>query len=251
MKKTVIVLSVIAIAAAVGFACFTMRLEEGPTPPDLIDNRNPLDGSGEVDNGFASTVIIEAVNVENRIGNIDIDNTYPVIKSFKNKEFENSINTKIAGNISDYRAEISHIVDEETPDTKLYKYITTFDKYTWGDYLTLVINQDYQTGGIRSNSWKDIYNIDTKTEQIIYLADIFSPTVDYENEIINEIIANSDVEFMGGEGLKKLPDNQKFYIKDGKLIIYFDPSEVASAKYGALEFEMPFTLGADGYFKVD
>lgn len=251
MKKTVIVIGVIAIVAVVGFACFTMLGNDGPEGPNLIDNRNPQGESGEVVNGLASLVTIEPVTVENKIGNIDIDNTYPVIKSFTNKDFENNINTKIAGNIADYRAEISHVVDDETPDTKLYRYITSYDRYNWGDYLTLVINQDYQTGGIRSNTWKDIYNINAKTERIIYLADIFEPTTNYEEAIMNVINENSKVEFIGGEGLKKLSTYQKFYIKDGKLIIYFDPSEVASAKYGALEYEMPFTLGSDGYFKVD
>ena len=55
---------------------------------------------------------------------------------------------------------------------------------------------------------------------------------------------------MGGDGLKKLPTKQKFYIRDGNLILYFDPSEVAANKYGALEFEMPFEIDAEGFFEV-
>ena len=42
--------------------------------------------------------------------------------------------------------------------------------------------------------------------------------------------------------MKELNDKQKFYIKDGKLIICFDPSEIAPTKYGELQFEMPFNL---------
>ena len=249
MKKTVIVIGVIAIVAVVGFACFKMFGNGDPLIPGIIEQ--PI-GNGEEDqDGLAAKVTIEAVSVRNKIGNIDIENEYPIIKSFNNKDFENNINTKIAGNIADYRSEISHIVDELTPDTKLYRYITTFDRYNWGDYLTLIINQDYQTGGIRSNTWKDIYNINAKTERIIYLADVFEPTTNYEEAILNVINENSKVDFIGGEGLKKISIYQKFYIKDGKLVIYFDPSEVASAKYGALEYEMPFTLGSDGFFKVD
>ena len=55
---------------------------------------------------------------------------------------------------------------------------------------------------------------------------------------------------MGGDGLQKLPTKQKFYIRDGNLILYFDPSEVAANKYGALEFEMPFEIDSEGYFEV-
>lgn len=251
MKKTVIVVVVIAIVAVLGFACFTMFGNNATGVPSIDPGLNlPVPNSGETDDSLAAKVVVEAVSVKNKVGNIEIDNEYPVIKSFKNKNFENSINTKIASNLADYRAEISHMVDDYTPDTKLYKYVTEYERYNWDKYLTLVINQDYQTGGIRSNTWKEIYNIDVTTERIVYLADLFDATTDYEKAIIDEITAVSKVEFMGGEGLTKLPTYQKFYIKDGKLVIYFDPSEAASAKYGVLEYEMPFELGEDGLFKV-
>ena len=50
---------------------------------------------------------------------------------------------------------------------------------------------------------------------------------------------------MNGAGLTDLNEKQKFYIKDGKLIIYFDPSEIAPAKYGELQFEMPFVFNEE------
>ena len=41
----------------------------------------------------------------------------------------------------------------------LYNFVTSYDKYTCKNYLSLVIDQSYQTGGIRSEKWKDIYII--------------------------------------------------------------------------------------------
>ena len=251
MKKGIIVLIVVILLVITVFVLARLFHSKpvGPNPP--IE-------SGEINTPVvqdaAAKVRVEAVTVRNKTDNIDIHNVYPTITSFKNKEFENYINKQIASAIAEYRTEINSMVDDETPDVKLYKYVTSYTKNTWGNYLTLVVTQDYQTGGIRSNRWKDIYNIDVSTERIIYLADLFEPGVAYENAIISEITRQAALkgyQLMGGEGISKLPTKQKFYIQDGKLIIYFDPAEVAATSYGALEFEMPFTLNNNGFFEVE
>ena len=254
MKKAIIVVIIIALLGTIGFLGYKAFFEEGEQPesgdkPTIIEPSNEHDH----DDNLAAKVKVEAVNVRNKTDNIDINNVYPTITSFSNKEFENSINKQIANNIAEYRAEINNMVDDATPDVTLYKYVTSYKKYTWGNYLTLVVEQDYQTGGIRSNSWKDIYNVDVSRQRIVELSDLFPATIDFEKEIIDEVTKQSEqrgIKLMGGDGLNKLPTKQKFFIQDGRLFIYFDPSEVAGNIYGALEFEMPFTLNENGYFDV-
>ncbi len=250
MKKILAILAFVVVVAAVSI--FGYKLVTGDDTPII----EPESGDTQiVDDGknLAAATQVDSVPVDNKADHINISNRYPAIRSFKSKEFENYINKTIAANIADYRNEISEIVDDYTLDVKQYSYITDYERYNWGNYLTLVIKHDYQTGGIRSNQWKEIYNIDVSTERIIYLEDIFRATVDYEDAIIKEITAQAasqNVELMGGDGLQKLPTKQKFYIRDGNLILYFDPSEVAANKYGALEFEMPFEIDSEGYFEV-
>lgn len=251
MKKAVLL--IFALAMVIGVSLFLLLKQENSNNP-VGPNNNVNSGeavSGE--EGRAANVVVEAIPVKNKTDNIDVECTYPAIRSFSNKEFENNINKQIATNINEYRTEINYVVDELTPEINLYKYRASYEKFTWGDYLTLVVSQDYQTGGIRSNTWKDIYNINVSTERIIYLSDLFEATTDYESAIISEVTRQADekgYKLMGGDGLKKIPTYQKFYIKNGVLFIYFDPSEVAGATYGALEFEMPFTLNARGRFEV-
>ena len=250
MKKIIAILAVVVVVAAVSI--FGYKFITSTDSPTIEPSSGDIVNVNENKN-LAAATMIESVPVNNKADHINISNRYPAIRSFKSKEFENYINKTIAANIADYRNEINEMVDDYTLDVKQYSYITDFERYNWGNYLTLVIKHDYQTGGIRSNQWKEIYNIDVSTERIIYLEDIFRVTVDYEEAIINEITeqaASENVVLMGGEGLKKLPTKQKFYIRDGVLILYFDPSEVAANKYGALEFEMPFKIDADGYFEI-
>ena len=248
MKKIIGILALIVVVATVSIFGYKTFVVDKP-----VEIQESGDSPVDPQSKLAKDVRIEAVNVNNKADHININNRYPSITSFKSKEFENYINKTIAGNIADYRNEINEIVDDYTLDVKQYSYITDFERYNWGSYLTLVIKQDYQTGGIRSNTWKEIYNIDVDTERIIYLEDIFRATVDYEDAIIAEITKQAkdrNIVLMGGDGLKKLPTKQKFYIRDGNLIMYFDPSEVAANKYGALEFEMPFEIDSEGYFEI-
>lgn len=250
MKK---IIAILALIVVIGVGYVFLLGPDGILSKDDTPSGDNHEVVIPPDGPLAKDVIIESVPVNNKADHINIDNKYPSIKSFKSKEFESFINRTIAGNIADYRNEINEIVDDYTLDVKQYSYITDYERYNWGSYLTLIVNHNYQTGGIRSNRWKEIYNIDVSTERIIYLEDIFRATVDYEDAIIAEITKQAkdrNVVLMGGDGLQKLPTKQKFYIRDGNLVMYFDPSEVAANKYGALEFEMPFKIDSEGYFEV-
>lgn len=250
MKK---IIAILALIVVIGVGYVFLLGPDGILNKDDTRSEENHEEVNPIDGPLAKDVIIESVPVNNKADHININNRYPSIKSFKSKEFENYINKTIAGNIAEYRNEINEIVDDYTLDVKQYSYITNFERYNWGSYLTLIVNHDYQTGGIRSNTWKEIYNIDVSTERIIYLEDIFRATVDYEDAIIAEITKQAkdkNIVLMGGDGLKKLPTKQKFYIRDGNLIMYFDPSEVAANKYGVLEFEMPFKIDSEGYFEI-
>lgn len=249
MKKILIVTILIVIIIVLGIGGFFIWKNFNKNLPI----EEPSGDIQTVNIGLAEKAVVtpvpikEAASGANRI----IDVRYPTIQSFKNKDFQKFVNDSITEVIFAYINEIKAIVDDETPTTALYTYKTSYEKFTYGDYLSLVITNDYQTGGIRSNKWKDIYNINVRSERIFYLNDIFPSNVDYEKEILKEInkqAKDNNYVLMNGVGLNELKEKQKFYIKDEKLIIYFDPSEIAPATYGELQFEMPFTLDENGKF---
>ena len=248
MKKVIIFL-IFLIIMAIGVVTFFIIQDAKKTPI-------PVELSGEVEATYslAELAEVKAVTIkeEARGNNRVVDVTYPSIQSFTNKNFQKHINDQITSVIFAYRDEINAIVDDETPASNLYTYKTSYEKYAHGDYLSLVIVNDYQTGGIRSNKWKDIYNVDVRKERLLYLGDVFQANVDYEKEILKEIKKQAEENhyvLMNGEGLNALKDNQKFYIKDDSLIIYFDPAEIAPASYGELQFGMPFVL-EEGKFRL-
>lgn len=215
----------------------------------------------EDDKNVEENLVFEVrdITIENYTDNKYISCCYPRITSLKDDDFENQINKEIGLSVNEYISEIEYIIEieylenEAASTDKLYKYVATYDKYACDKYASLIINQTYETGGIRSNSWKDIYNIDLENEKIIYLSDLFEKNIDYEKAIIEEInkqASEKNINLMIGNGVTKLSAKQKFYIKDDSLVIYYDPSEIAPSNYGFLEFEMPFKLNSNGYFEI-
>ena len=250
MKKFIRILICLLVVIIVGVGGYFVW-QKFFKPTEII-----VEPSGEVvtvDPGLAAKAEVKTVQIkENASGaNRVIDVKYPSIQSFKNKDFQNYVNNMITNVIFAYKDEIMVMIDEETDPATLYKYVTSFEKLANGDYLSLVISNDYDTGGIRSSQWKDIYNIDVKKERIFYLEDIFPAHINYKSEIVKEInkqATEKGYTLMNGEGLQTLDDKQKFFIEGDKLVIYFDPAENAPATYGELQFEMPFTLDEDGKF---
>lgn len=247
--KLIIIFLVLIILIAGGV--YLLMQDSGPKlPPDIGPTSTSIKSEGKK----AEEIAVQDTHFENITDNRYIKCIYPKLTSLSDKEFENYINTQIAANINEYINEIGYIVDDKTQPTEMYRYVTTYDRYNCKKYLSLVINQDYQTGGIRSNIWKDIYNVNAETERIFYLNELFEPGINYETAIIAEIMKQAEAknyEMMGGNGLTKLSTKQKFYIKDDKLVIYFDPSEAAATVFGELHFEMPFTMNDKGYFEIN
>lgn len=249
-KKVFIIISIVLILIILGgVGFFVWKNSQGD---DVI-----IEPSGDVEPelSLAEKAIVKTVEINDNSPSAhrSISVKYPSIQSFGNKDFQNYINTQIMNVILAYRDEIVTVIDDETPDTALYTYKTSYEKYACGDFLSLVISNDYNTYGIRSSKWKDTYNIDVRRETLIDLEDLFDANVDYEDAIIyviSEQAKMKNIILFNGLDFEGLSASQKFYIRDEKLIIHFDPSEIAATSYGELEFEMPFRLKENGKFEI-
>ncbi len=253
MKKLLIVLVILILLGALGYIAW--KYMSGPVDPGIVTEITPTPVVEK--KVTADDILVETVKYENKTDNMDIKCEYPRIKSFKNASFQNSVNSEIAKHSLDQVNEIKNVIEDDTDDLKpemFIRYSCNFERFNYGKYLFLVVSHDYESGGIRSNKWKDIYSINVETERIVYLSEMFEVGVKYEQAIISEITkqaAERDIELMGGNGIEKLSQKQSFYInEEGKLVVYFQPSFVAATVYGEVSFVMPFTLNSQGYFEI-
>lgn len=245
--KFIIIAIVVVMVLAVGGYFLVKFLKSEPAGPDGPDVP-PV-----VENKTASEKIIVDATISNTSDSKrEIHISMPTFSNLSDYAFQQYINQRMNDTVKGYQNEINVVLDEDTPLTTKYRYNVDFNRYNNDNYISLVISQNYQTGGMRSNAWKDTYNVDVTKNTEIYLKDIFDATVDYKQEIISEInkqAEDKNYELVGGNGLSDIPETQKFYIKDGALVIYFDPAAIAPYVYGELHFEMPFEY-KDGKFYV-
>ena len=132
-----------------------------------------------------------------------------------------------------------------------FKYNVEYVRYNFKDFVSIVVSQEIQLGEERATSKKKTYIVDATKEKIAVLRDIMANKTSYKEKIVDYINTEAfknRIELVGGRGITSIQDTQKFYIKDdGTLHIYFDPSEVSPASFGALDFEMPFKWQEDGF----
>ena len=132
----------------------------------------------------------------------------------------------------------------KTSDIYIYSPLfEVFSKTGLLDQYHIVINIDYNTSGLRSNAWKEVFNIDVEKNKKITLSDLFSSSA-YRSQIVAEVnkqAKEKSIKLIEPEGIKTIPEDQKFYIKDHKLVIYFENSAISKSE---LEFVMPFEFNS-------
>ena len=247
MKKIIILIICVVIIVAIA-AVILMRKPEIQQLPE----------SGEViESDISSKYGIIGTSQESTTGKANIHGVVPYFledestddnsRSLGDLKLAKDINNQIYDLVTTYSEEIDLFKDGVSFDdrendiinNKQYRYNVSYDRYNNGNVISLIINMDYDTSGLRSNKWKEIFNVDVVQNKVLRLSDLFSST-NYKERILNEINKQAEEKYitlMDGEGLKILPNNQKFYIKDNKLVIYFEKSAINKDE---LEFVMPF-----------
>lgn len=249
MKQVAVVLLVV-ILIVLGITIYFTINNKPIVPPDP--------GSGD-------DVIIplsETIEIRNAITKADtqkrnVDVKMPAFDNLSDYAFQENINQKIANSINPYINEIAIVADEGSPATAIYRYTVSYERYNNDDYVSLLVLQNYSTQnesgyGLRSNIWKDTYTVDVRNNRELSLADVCS-SKDYKKIIISEVnrqAKQKNIELIAGYGLENIPNTQRFYIKDKKLYIYFEPASIAPYLDGEMHFEMPFEF-VDGKFVMN
>ena len=120
---------------------------------------------------------------------------------------------------------------------------STFEiKKNRDDVISILVKYYKYSGGAHGYYEYIPYNIDLRKGNFIALKDIFKDNVDYKM-LINKEIENQIKEMRKNEkyidkiyefhGIK---ENQKFYLQDGKIVIFFDLYDIAPYAAGVPEF---------------
>lgn len=164
----------------------------------------------------------------------------PIILT-ENKNIDKNINQLIENDIMNgyYKAENeAKIFLQNTLKDDLIPFIYNVDfeiKKNSDSMLSIIIKIYQYSGGAHGIYENKSYNIFIEDGSILNLKDLFKQDVDYK-EVINKIIRRQIKENNYDYSFKSISENQKFYIQDDKLVIYFDLYEIAPYVGGIPEF---------------
>lgn len=200
---------------------------------------------------LSEKVIIKSKKTQSESSTKVINVTIPEVQSL-DSDYANYINLKMYNELSEAKVYENAIEGYASEDIGVFTYEASYERYNCEDYVSLVATQYIHLGDGRPRTQKKCYVIDSANSNSPTLVDVFKEKNSFERAILEEInrqAQEDNIELVGGNGLKELDDEQAFYIKDGKLVLYFEASEIAATAVGELEFVMPFKM-VDGKFSV-
>ncbi len=171
----------------------------------------------------------------------------------KDKNIEKKINDKIRNDIMAFYSSSKNEAKEynknfpENPN----KFVANVDFYTKknsDNMLSILLNYYKYSGGAHGYYEYKSYSIDMRSGEFLELKNLFKSNSDYKKVIDSEIRrqieskAKSDPQYEGIYQFEGIKDNQKFYIQDDNLIIYFDLYEIAPYAAGIPEFPININI---------
>lgn len=194
-------------------------------------------------------IVVDSKSINNKSKYLDTNIKIPKI-IIKDKNIEQDVNKKIEEDIMNvYKSankEAENFFDN-FPDLDM-KFIVSSDfkikKDTKG-IISILVEYYRYSGGAHGYNENVAYNIDITTGEFLDLDDIFKANSSYKdtlNKNIQEKIQKINVDNNLAEdsdriyNFKGINDNQKFYLQDGSIVIFFDLYEIAPYVAGIPEF---------------
>ncbi|WP_367362049.1 DUF3298 and DUF4163 domain-containing protein [Mesotoga sp.] len=194
-----------------------------------------------VSQGRLISVLGENVIEDSEICAVNVQ--IPSVNGLRDRPFEQFLNSTIEGEISQYRSEIEELARKAFEESKTSEWpFRTFDVYVvYSAYLSdgiLSIDMVFSefTGGAHPNASRRTYNIDLEKSRLVALHNILGSkkTEEKLNGLIKEEISARDD--LWPEYFEGVTSDQGFYLKGGRLCIYFQPYEIGPWAVGMPEF---------------
>ncbi len=242
MKRKAIISVVIMFISIFTIGCVNTALSSNP------DN-NLQDTTESV-----KSISVDTKTLSDNSEELESNILLPILSGGNSEELLNDINRIIEEDALEVKEEIYEMAKEDVKALKedgielKYQLMINHDIHTANNELISLTTLNYQyTGGAHGLSVKVPYNFDLTNGKEINLKDLFkedSNYIDILNEEIQKQIQQNPDRFFPDEvelfsGINK---NQSFYIKDGKLFIYFGQYEIAPYASGIIEFEIPSSV---------
>ena len=196
-----------------------------------------------------TSVGTKLINKENKF--IKANLKIPVLE-IANKDIQNSINKKIESDITEFYnsslKEAENYFDDFPEAENQFVLSSDFEvKKSTAQLFSILIKYYKYSGGAHGSYEYVPYNVELNSGKLLVLKDIFKENSKYQ-EIINQEISKQIKELNIKNNLtedstqlytfKGIKEEQKFYLQDDKIVIFFDLYDIAPYVAGIPEFSI-------------
>ncbi|MHB9144277.1 MAG: DUF3298 domain-containing protein [Symbiobacteriia bacterium] len=177
---------------------------------------------------------------------LSIDIQYPQLSGGIPSGVAQDLNERFAAWAQDIRKTAEENAAQPLPPTRP-AYTTVGDgnyrvTYNTHGIFSIVLEAYSFTGGAHGMTTRTPYTVSFLTGQTYQLQDLFKPGVDYVRILSDEIkkqMKERDLEQYLLQPFDAIKPDEKFYIEDGNLVIFFDLYEYFPYAWGFQEFPIP------------
>lgn len=213
---------------------------EFKVPVEVFKNKIRTVGTNRIVANVDTQTLTKNTDYINSVINIPI-----IITS--NKNIEKYINDKIRNDIMNFYNEAQSEAKQylDTIPNQNEKFVANVDfevKKNSDNLLSINVHYYKYSGGAHGYNEDISYNLDMTNGNLLELSDLFKESSEYkkviDTEIRNQIesIVKNNKEYKGVYQFEGIKPNNKFYIQDDNIVIYFDLYEIAPYAAGQPEF---------------
>ncbi len=179
----------------------------------------------------------------------DVKGTVPVVTSGASPAALEALNAQFVKNLQGIMADYIKQRDENRSQTALPESIKKSMSfagnyrvyYDSGPWVSLVQNGYLFIGGAHGMPFENAVTVNLDTGKNYKLADLFKPGFDYKTylteRVKNEAIERKELDLLVRP---EVTDQQKFYLTEDGLVLYYAPYEIAPYSNGFVRFMIPY-----------
>lgn len=214
--------------------------------------------SGTEKDDTAPGVLVNTKEIKSSDARLELNLELPVISGLVDQALQEQINSQIQEQALQTKAELEQNYAEIAENAETFEFplhthqlFVTYDTYTSGNIISLVVETYQYSGGAHGGTIKDFYILDTKNGRILTLPDLFKADAHYiatinqeiQRQMAAQLEGDTGIYYFEGEmGFQSIDSHHPFYIKDKQLILHFGQYEIAPYAAGMPEFALPLAM---------
>ncbi|ASA25133.1 PdaC/SigV domain-containing protein [Paenibacillus donghaensis] len=188
-----------------------------------------------------NALTITTQTISNNKQDVTVELDYPQISGMANAAAQARINSLLKQDITNFAAAADKGIKNRGKEENPYEYESSYlVSYNQDGVLSLITNQYSYMGGAHGNTYRQGYTFSLKNGKRLLLGDLFGANSSYKKQLNAKLdkLVKAEGGYLGG--FNGLTSEKFFYLKEGQVVLFFQPYEYTAYAAGSPEYSFSF-----------